>query len=83
MATVASGVDMGEPTLIEDRRSAINAAIERAESGDTVMILGKGHESTQTIGDEVITFDDRVVARAALAGRGFDVVVADGSGATP
>lgn len=83
MATVASGVDIGEPTLIEDRRSAIIAAIESAESGDTVMILGKGHESTQIIGDEVIAFDDRVVARAALAGRGFDVVVAGGSGATP
>ena len=26
---------------------------------DTVIVCGKGHETTQTIGDEVIHFDDR------------------------
>jgi len=33
-----------------------------------VLIAGKGHETTQTIGAQVLPFDDRVVAREALAG---------------
>jgi UDP-N-acetylmuramoyl-L-alanyl-D-glutamate--2,6-diaminopimelate ligase len=35
--------------------------------GDVVLIAGKGHESTQTIGGEVQQFDDRQVAAEALA----------------
>ncbi len=83
MATVASGVDTSEPRLIEDRRAAIIAAIDQAGSGDTVMILGKGHERTQTINGEALAFDDRVVARAALVARGFDTSSSDQSSATP
>jgi UDP-N-acetylmuramoyl-L-alanyl-D-glutamate--2,6-diaminopimelate ligase len=32
-----------------------------------VLIAGKGHETTQTIGDRVLPFDDRAVARELLA----------------
>jgi len=46
-----------------DRRRAISLALGLAESGDVVVIAGKGHESTLTIGDTVSTFDDRVVVR--------------------
>ena len=35
-------------------------------TGDVVLIAGKGHESTQTIGSEVVEFDDRDVARDEL-----------------
>ncbi len=49
-----------------DRRAAIARAIELADAGDIVVIAGKGHESTQTIGDEARPFDDRVVARELL-----------------
>jgi UDP-N-acetylmuramoyl-L-alanyl-D-glutamate--2,6-diaminopimelate ligase len=31
-----------------------------------VVIAGKGHEAVQVVGDEVLEFDDRTVARAAL-----------------
>ncbi|MGE0877634.1 MAG: UDP-N-acetylmuramoyl-L-alanyl-D-glutamate--2,6-diaminopimelate ligase [Acidimicrobiia bacterium] len=57
--------------LIEpDRRRAIALALASAGAGDTVVIAGKGHETTQTIGDQVVPFDDRVVARELLeAGR--------------
>jgi len=52
--------------IVPDRREAIGLAIAAARPGDVVMIAGKGHETTLTIGDVVQSFDDRDVARAAL-----------------
>jgi UDP-N-acetylmuramoyl-L-alanyl-D-glutamate--2,6-diaminopimelate ligase len=52
---------------IPDRSEAIHAAIAEARSGDLVLIAGKGHEDYQIIGREVFHFDDKEVARAALA----------------
>jgi len=54
---------------IADRRAAIFRAIEQARDGDVVVIAGKGHEDYQIIGTETIHFDDREVAREALAAR--------------
>jgi len=54
--------------MIEDRRAAISAALAAAGPGDVVVIAGKGHETTQVTGDEVVPFDDRVVASEVLAG---------------
>ena len=50
-----------------DRRSAIERAIRVAEPGDVVVIAGKGHEQGQEIAGTVHPFDDRAVAREALA----------------
>jgi len=63
----------GGPVHLElDRRAAIARALAAARPGDTVLIAGKGHETTQTIGDRVLPFDDREVARGLLreGGRG-------------
>src|SRR5437899_1220275 len=49
-----------------ERRAAIGAALDWARSGDTVVIAGKGHETYQIIGAEVLPFDDREVARQLL-----------------
>jgi UDP-N-acetylmuramoyl-L-alanyl-D-glutamate--2,6-diaminopimelate ligase len=59
---------MGTPPLaVEiDRRAAIAAALDTAGAGDTLVIAGKGHETTQTTGDSVVAFDDRVVVRELL-----------------
>jgi UDP-N-acetylmuramoyl-L-alanyl-D-glutamate--2,6-diaminopimelate ligase len=57
-------------TVEPDRRRAIESAVAEARPGDVVVIAGKGHESTQTIGDAVRPFDDREVARATLAAPG-------------
>jgi len=54
---------------IADRTEAINAAIAEAKGGDLVLIAGKGHEDYQIIGRETFHFDDKEVARAALAQR--------------
>ncbi|MEO8433669.1 MAG: UDP-N-acetylmuramoyl-L-alanyl-D-glutamate--2,6-diaminopimelate ligase [Pyrinomonadaceae bacterium] len=55
---------------IADRREAIQQAIAEARSNDLVLIAGKGHEDYQIIGREVFHFDDKEVAREALAQRG-------------
>jgi UDP-N-acetylmuramoyl-L-alanyl-D-glutamate--2,6-diaminopimelate ligase len=56
------------PLRVElDRRVAIAAALAEARAGDIVVIAGKGHETTQTIGERVIPFDDRAVAAALIA----------------
>ncbi len=49
-----------------DRRRAFDVAFRAASAGDVVVIAGKGHETTQTIGASVVPFDDRVVARELL-----------------
>jgi UDP-N-acetylmuramoyl-L-alanyl-D-glutamate--2,6-diaminopimelate ligase len=54
---------------IADRREAITRAILEARAGDLVVIAGKGHEDYQIIGDETLHFDDKEVAREALAAR--------------
>jgi len=54
---------------IADRREAIHQAISEARANDLVLIAGKGHEDYQIIGREIFHFDDKEVAREALAGR--------------
>jgi UDP-N-acetylmuramoyl-L-alanyl-D-glutamate--2,6-diaminopimelate ligase len=49
-----------------DRRAAIGMAFSIAQAGDVVVIAGKGHESTQTIGTDVFPFNDAQVARELL-----------------
>ncbi len=70
--SIASSIEVGMKrgggryTIILDRKGAIRKAIEEAGSGDIILIAGKGHETTQTIGTQVLPFDDREVARKIL-----------------
>ena len=49
-----------------DRRAAIRSALDWARRGDTVVIAGKGHETYQIVGSEVLSFDDRAIAKEIL-----------------
>ncbi len=55
--------------VIADRAQAIAHAIAIAQSGDGVLIAGKGHEDYQILGTEKIHFDDREQARIALGNK--------------
>jgi UDP-N-acetylmuramoyl-L-alanyl-D-glutamate--2,6-diaminopimelate ligase len=52
---------------IGDRKAAIAAGLGLLRAGDVLVVAGKGHEQGQTIGHEVLPFDDATVLRA-LAG---------------
>jgi UDP-N-acetylmuramoyl-L-alanyl-D-glutamate--2,6-diaminopimelate ligase len=56
----------GQVSIEADRRQAIESAIGLAQTGDLVLIAGKGHESYQLFADRRIRFDDREEARRAL-----------------
>jgi len=60
---VAAGVQAAgrEPVVELDRRAAIGCALEMADERSLVLVAGKGHEATQTIGDRQIPFSDQVV----------------------
>ncbi len=60
--------DIGDkPMTVEgDRHKCIQMAIAESQSGDTILIAGKGHEDYQIIGREKIHFDDREEAEMAI-----------------
>jgi UDP-N-acetylmuramoyl-L-alanyl-D-glutamate--2,6-diaminopimelate ligase len=49
-----------------DRRRAIHEIIGMAQTGDSILIAGKGHETYQEFEDTVVPFDDRVFADETL-----------------
>lgn len=65
MDQVASGIEeTGTPfTRIADRRAAIDRALSVARACDVVLIAGKGSESHQIVGDEMLPFDDMNTVR--------------------
>ncbi|MHB1000957.1 MAG: UDP-N-acetylmuramoyl-L-alanyl-D-glutamate--2,6-diaminopimelate ligase [Armatimonadota bacterium] len=69
IAEIMAGVELCKGSIIEtvtDRRDAIRRAIDLAETGDMVVIAGKGHETYQEFADHTIHFDDREVVREIL-----------------
>jgi UDP-N-acetylmuramoyl-L-alanyl-D-glutamate--2,6-diaminopimelate ligase len=60
MAAAPGAVEIG------DRANAIREAVGMLQSGDTLIVAGKGHEEGQTIGTTVLPFSDHVEVRKAL-----------------
>jgi UDP-N-acetylmuramoyl-L-alanyl-D-glutamate--2,6-diaminopimelate ligase len=54
---------------LADRGDALGDALGWAVAGDTVVIAGKGHETYQIVGTNILPFDDRAMARELLAAR--------------
>ena len=62
-------LQIAEPSrVIADRREAITYAVSLCQSGDTLLLLGKGHENGQEINGQRIDFDDRLVLAQILEG---------------
>lgn len=55
---------------IGDRAQAIRAAVEMLQSGDTLIVAGKGHEEGQTVGAVTLPFSDHAEVKKALAESG-------------
>lgn len=51
---------------IGDRAAAIAAGLEALGAGDVLVVAGKGHEQGQTIGRDVLPFDDAATIRALV-----------------
>lgn len=52
--------------IIPDRYTAILWAIDHLQSGDLLLLAGKGHEDYQVLHDETIYFDERVLVEQFL-----------------
>jgi UDP-N-acetylmuramoyl-L-alanyl-D-glutamate--2,6-diaminopimelate ligase len=71
-----SGIFLEHPSVhwIPDRRMAIALAVDAAQSGDILLVAGKGHESYQEIGTERLPFDDGEILRQEVHRKFADVV---------
>ncbi|GAB5507367.1 MAG: UDP-N-acetylmuramoyl-L-alanyl-D-glutamate--2,6-diaminopimelate ligase [Rhizobiaceae bacterium] len=69
-ATIRAAIMAAAPGAREigDRRQAISEAVSMLQSGDTLIIAGKGQEEGQIIGDTTLHFSDHEEARNALRG---------------
>ncbi len=69
-AVEATGKQEHVSYLIEpDRKKAIGRAIQQATPGDIVLITGKGSEQAMVIKQVLVPWDDRTIAREAIASR--------------
>jgi UDP-N-acetylmuramoyl-L-alanyl-D-glutamate--2,6-diaminopimelate ligase len=64
-AAIRRAILAAAPTAKEvaDRKEAIYVAVQELSAGDVLVIAGKGHETTQTIGDQQLPFDDAEITR--------------------
>lgn len=69
ISDMKKGLESDRYVVKMDRLKAIHHAIDLAEKNDCILIAGKGHETTQTIGYKAIPFDDYKVAYEAIEER--------------
>lgn len=66
-AAIRAAILAGAPGALEigDRGEAIAAAVAGLQAGDVLVIAGKGHETGQIVGQNVLPFSDHEAVRAA------------------
>lgn len=69
IADIKIGIDKtnGKYVIIPDRREAIKYCIENAQSGDIIILAGKGHEEYQEIGKTKYHFDEREIVNDIIS----------------
>ena len=67
ISEIVAGMSRAPDRRDADRRLALRYAVSTARRGDTVLIAGKGHETSQTIGSVRLPFDDKDVVREEIA----------------
>lgn len=66
IADILAGVNEAAPVkVIPDRREAIRWAVLNAESGDTILLAGKGHEKYEITAEGKFPFDEETIVREA------------------
>jgi UDP-N-acetylmuramoyl-L-alanyl-D-glutamate--2,6-diaminopimelate ligase len=79
LRAIAAGAEAERPewregvqyACIADRATAIGVAFDWAAPGDTVALVGKGHENSIIVGAEARPWDEATAARDALRQRGY------------
>ena len=72
IAQIAQGVSDTSKLIIESsRQKALELAIKDLRDDEVLLVLGKGDETYQIIGEQTLPFDDREIIRSLLAGAGF------------
>ena len=67
---ILAGIDLQKDAkIILDRRDALEEAISFLNDKTTLLVLGKGHEKHQEIGDRILDFDDVVVIKDILGSK--------------
>ncbi len=71
-AAIRAAILETAPGAIEigDRGEAIRVSVAELQRGDVLLVAGKGHETGQIVGQQVLPFSDHEAVAAALAGRG-------------
>ena len=65
---IVSGMKKSKKSLYihENRKKAIEYALKRAKKNDIIFLAGKGHETSQQIGDVKLPFDEREIVKELL-----------------
>ncbi len=80
LRAIEEGINAADPDrrrgegylVIEDRRTAIRAAVDRAEPGDTIVLLGKGHERSIIYAEGPRPWNEAEVALEVLIEAGYE-----------
>jgi UDP-N-acetylmuramoyl-L-alanyl-D-glutamate--2,6-diaminopimelate ligase len=70
-AAIRAAIIAGAPGAVEigDRREAIERSVAGLSRADVLLIAGKGHETGQIVGQQVLPFSDHEAVAAALGGK--------------